>query len=330
MSRRLTCCRCAWRSKAVEALGIQSFELVDAQGAALPAFTAGSHIDVFLPGGLIRQYSLCNDPKETHRYVLGVLRDPASRGGSQAMHDAGERRRCAADQRVPKTISLWRPAQRAACCWPEASASHRILCMAEQLAQQHAPFEMHYCTRERERTAFFERIGGSAFAASSVQFHFDAGAPEQKLNIPALLANPEAGRHLYVCGPKGFINAVLDQAKPAGWPADQLHCEFFAGEEVKALAGDGSFQVKLASSGKVITVPADTTVVKALADAGVEVMTSCEQGVCGTCLTRVLEGEIDHRDQYLTPEEQAANDQFLPCCSRAKSPLLVLDLLIRG
>ena len=310
--------------KTVEAQDIQSFELVDAQGAALPAFTAGSHIDVFLPAGLIRQYSLCNDPSETHRYVLGVLRDPASRGGSQAMHDAVNE---------GDVLQISRPKNHFALA-PEAKSSlllaggigiTPILCMAEQLAQQHAPFEMHYCTRERERTAFFERIGGAPFAAQ-VQFHFDAGAPEQKLDIPALLANPEAGRHLYVCGPKGFINAVLDQAKAAGWPADQLHCEFFAGEDVKPLAGDGSFEVKLASSGKVITVAADTTVVKALADAGVEVLTSCEQGVCGTCLTGVLEGEVDHRDQYLTPEEQAANDQFLPCCSRAKSPLLVLDL----
>ena len=310
--------------KTVEAQGIQSFELVDAQGAALPAFTAGSHIDVFLPGGLIRQYSLCNDPKETQRYVLGVLRDPASRGGSQAMHDAVNEGDVLQISR-PKNHFALAPGAKSSLLLAGGIGITPILCMAEQLAQQHAPFEMHYCTRERERTAFFERISGAAFAAQ-VQFHFDAGAPEQKLDIPALLANPEAGRHLYVCGPKGFINAVLDQAKAAGWPADQLHCEFFAGEEVKALAGDGSFEVKLASSGKVITVAADTTVVKALADAGVEVLTSCEQGVCGTCLTRVLEGEIDHRDQYLTPEEQAANDQFLPCCSRATSPLLVLDL----
>jgi vanillate monooxygenase ferredoxin subunit len=310
--------------KALEALDIQSFELVASDGAALPAFTAGSHIDVFLPGGLIRQYSLCNPPGETHRYVIGVLRDPTSRGGSQAMHDLvneGDVLQISA----PKNHFELAPAAQRSLLLAGGIGITPILCMAESLAQQGAPFEMHYCARERERTAFFDRIGGSAFA-SKVQFHFDAGAAEQKLNIPALLAKPETGCHLYVCGPKGFINAVLDQAKLAGWPAEQLHCEFFAGEEVKALASDGSFQVKLASSGKLITVPADTTVVKALADAGVGVMVSCEQGVCGTCLTRVIEGEIDHRDQYLTPEEQAANDQFLPCCSRAKSPLLVLDL----
>lgn len=310
--------------KAVEALDIQSFELVDVNGAALPAFTAGAHLDVFLPNGLIRQYSLCNDPAETHRYLIGVLRDPASRGGSQAMHDLVNEGDVLQVSAPKNHFPLVAGAQRSLLLAGGIGITP-ILCMAESLATQGSGFEMHYCARERERTAFFERIAGAAFA-SKVQFHFDAGAPEQKLDIAALLAKPEAGCHLYVCGPKGFINAVLDQAKSAGWPAEQLHCEFFAGEEVKALAGDGSFQVKLASSGKWVTVPADTTVVKALAAAGVDVMVSCEQGVCGTCLTKVLDGEVDHRDQYLTPEEQAANDQFLPCCSRAKSPVLVLDL----
>jgi vanillate O-demethylase ferredoxin subunit len=310
--------------KAVEALDIQSFELVNANGAALPAFTAGAHIDVFLPNGLLRQYSLCNNPEETHRYLIGVLRDPASRGGSQAMHalvNEGDVLQISA----PKNHFPLAPAAQRSLLLAGGIGITPIVCMAESLAQQGAPFEMHYCARERERTAFFDRIAGSPFAAQ-VQFHFDAGAPEQKLDMAALLARPEAACHLYVCGPKGFINAVLDQAKGAGWPAEQLHFEFFAGEEVKAQAGDGSFQVKLASSGALVTVPADSTVVAALAAAGIEVMTSCEQGVCGTCLTRVLQGEIEHRDQYLTPEEQAANDQFLPCCSRAKSPLLVLDL----
>lgn len=310
--------------KTLEALDIQSFELVDAHGGALPAFTAGSHIDVFLPNGLLRQYSLCNSPSEIHRYLIGVLRDPASRGGSLAMHGAVNEGDVLQISAPKNHFALATGAQRSLLLAGGIGVTP-ILCMAEQLAQQGARFEMHYCTRERGRTAFYDRIAGSPFA-QHVQCHFDAGAPEQKLNMAALLAQPQAGCHVYVCGPKGFINAVLDQAKAAGWPDAQVHSEFFAGEEVKAQAGDGSFQVKLASSGKLITVPADTTVVKALADEGIEVMTSCEQGVCGTCLTRVIEGEIDHRDQYLTPEEQAANDQFLPCCSRAKSRLLVLDL----
>ena len=173
-------------------------------------------------------------------------------------------------------------------------------------------------------TVSLARISASAFAGK-VQFHFDDGADAQKLDIATLLATPQTGIHLYVCGPKGFMDAVLNTARARGWPEAQLHYEFFSAEVVKSDT-DGSFEVRLASSGRVVVVPKDKTVVQALAQAGVEVQTSCEQGVCGTCLTRVLEGEPDHRDMYLTPEEQAKNDQFTPCCSRAKSAVLVLDL----
>jgi vanillate O-demethylase ferredoxin subunit len=158
-----------------------------------------------------------------------------------------------------------------------------------------------------------------------VRFHFDDGAVGQKLDIGALLAMPQPSVHVYVCGPKGSMDAVLGAARGAGWPETQLHYEFFSAAPVKSEA-DGSFEVKLASSGRIVVVPKARSVVQALAEVGVDIATSCEQGVCGTCLTRVLEGEPDHRDLFLTPEEQAANDQFTPCCSRSKSPLLVLDL----
>jgi len=128
-----------------------------------------------------------------------------------------------------------------------------------------------------------------------------------------------------VCGPKGFMDWLLEAARSAGWPAQRLHYEFFGAQILKS-EDDASFEVKLASTGKVVVVPRDKTVVQALSAIGVEIATSCEQGVCGTCLTRVLEGEPDHKDTYLTPQEQAANDQFTPCCSRSNSPLLVLDL----
>lgn len=164
----------------------------------------------------------------------------------------------------------------------------------------------------------------SAFSGK-VRFHFDDGDAAQRLQLDALLAAPRPGAHLYVCGPKGFMDAVLAKARAAGWPQAQLHYEFFAAEVVKSESDEG-FEVQLASSGKVVRVGKDVTVIQALASAGIEVPTSCEQGVCGTCLTRVLEGQPDHRDMYLTPEEQRANDQFPPCCSRSKSARLVLDL----
>ncbi|HEX5686792.1 MAG TPA: PDR/VanB family oxidoreductase [Ideonella sp.] len=309
-------------AKATEALDICSFELVAVDGKPLPAFSAGSHVDVTI-GGLTRQYSLCNDPAETHRYLIAVLRDPATRGGSAGLHERVQ---------VGDVIRISAPKNHFALA--HDAGGHLllaggigvtpILCMAERLAVMAAPFEMHYCARSRERMAFHDRIASSRFA-SHVQFHFDAGPAAQKFDIAGRLAEPMPGVHVYVCGPKGFMEAVLSTARAQGWPEAQLHYEFFSAD-VAPSASDDSFEVQLASSGRIVVVPKDKTVVQALAAAGVEVQTSCEQGVCGTCITRVLSGTPDHKDLYFTPEEHAANDQFTPCCSRSKSSRLVLDL----
>ena len=308
--------------KSTEALDICSLELVALDGSALPAFSAGSHIDVQLPGGITRQYSLCNNG-ESHRYVVSVLRDPASRGGSQAVHDQVQEGDQITISAPRNHFALAHDAKQHLLLAGGIGVTP-ILCMAERLAVTGGDFHMHYCTRSKERTAFLQHITDAAHA-DRVAFHFDDGDATQKLNLATTLATPRDGVHLYVCGPKGFMDAVLATARAQGWPEAQLHYEFFAGAVV-ASADDASFEVQLASSGKVVRVPLGKTVVKALEEAGVEVQVSCEQGVCGTCLTRVLEGIPDHKDMYLTPEEQAANDQFLPCCSRAKSARLVLDL----
>lgn len=309
--------------KTVEADGICSFELVAADGAPMPAFSAGAHIDVHLPGGLTRQYSLCNAPAETHRYLIAVLRDAASRGGSLAMHDRvqeGELLTISA----PKNHFPLAPQAASHLLLAGGIGITPLLCMAEHLAATGGAFELHSCTRSKARTAFAERIGNSTFAAH-VHWHFDDSDAAQQIDLAAVLGTPGAGRHLYVCGPQGFMDAVLRTARAHGWPAEQVHHEYFAAAPVDA-QGNRPFEVRLASSGRLIAVAADQSVVRALADAGVNLPTSCEQGVCGTCLTRVIDGEPEHRDQYLTPEEQAANDQFLPCCSRSKSARLVLDL----
>lgn len=309
--------------KATEAQDIVTLELVAADGAALPAFSAGSHIDVQLPNGFTRQYSLCNDPQETHRYQIGVLRDAASRGGSAAVHDLVKEGDVLTISAPRNHFGLAHEAKKHLLLAGGIGVTP-ILCMAERLANTGGDFAMHYATRAPERTAFRQRIAASTFAAR-VQFHYDNGDAAQKLDLQALLSQPEAGTHLYVCGPKGFMDAVLNTARAAGWPEAQIHYEFF-GAEVAKSDSDASFEIKLASSGRIVMVPKDQTVVQALAAAGVDIMISCEQGVCGTCLTRVLEGVPDHKDSYLTPEEQAANDQFTPCCSRSKTPQLVLDL----
>jgi len=311
--------------KTVEATGIISLELVASGGESLPPFAAGSHVDVLVPGSnppITRQYSLCNDPHETHRYQIAVLLDPASRGGSVAMHQLvpGD----IVQISTPKNHFELAHEAREHLLLAGGIGITPILCMAERLATIGAAFSMHYCARARERTAFYDRIAAAPYAPS-VQFHFDDGPPEQQLDIATLLADPASGRHLYVCGPKGFMDAVLGSARKEGWPEAQLHFEFF-GAAVAPSADDVAFEVQLASSGLVITIASDQTVTQALAAAGVAIPTSCEQGVCGTCLTRVISGIPDHKDLYLMAEEQTANDQFLPCCSRSKTPRLVLDL----
>ena len=309
--------------KAPEALDIATFELVNVENKPLPAFSAGSHIDVHLPNGLTRQYSLCNDPSEGHRYLIGVLNDPGSRGGSRAMHDSVNEGDVLQISAPRNHFPLAHEAVHSVLLAGGIGVTP-ILCMAERLAVTGASFEMHYCTRSPERTAFRERIAKSSFS-NRVSFHFDDGPEGQKLRLDEVLSPMRPGVHLFVCGPKGFMDWVLERARAIGWPSPRLHYEFF-GAEVEKSDTDADFSVKLASSGKVIVVPKDMTVVQALSAVGIEIATSCEQGVCGTCLTRVLEGEPDHRDMYLTEEEQAANDQFTPCCSRSVSPMLVLDL----
>ena len=309
--------------KRAEAQDICSLVLEPTEGQ-LPPFTAGAHIDVHLPGnGLVRQYSLCNAPSEVGRYVIAVLRDAASRGGSQAVHEL-----------VHEGAELQISAPRNHFPLAEGALHHLLLAggigvtpllaMAETLSAQGASFGLHYATRSRDRMAFIDRISGSTYA-SRAHFHFDDGPADQRLNIAALLKQAPAGTHLYVCGPQGFMDAVLKAARDASWDESRLHYEFFGAAPTKQ-ADDGSFDLELASSGRVIPVAADKTPLQALLDAGIDIPMSCEQGVCGTCLTRVIRGTPDHRDHYLTPEEHAVNDQFLPCCSRSKSPRLVLDL----
>jgi vanillate O-demethylase ferredoxin subunit len=196
--------------------------------------------------------------------------------------------------------------------------------MAERLANVDADFEMHYCTRSVARTAFLDRIKRSSFA-QRVKFHFADGPADQRVDIPALLDRPAPDTHLYVCGPSGFMDLVIATAKEKGWPDAHVHREYFSGE-VHDTRNNIAFKVRLASTGKVIPVAKEQSVVAALVDHGIEIATSCAEGVCGTCLTRVLDGEIEHRDRFLTAEERARHDRFTPCCSRTRSGMLVLDL----
>ena len=306
--------------------GIRMFELAPLDGTPLPQYTPGAHIDVHLPTGLVRQYSLCGRPQQSDAYVIAVQNAAASRGGSRAMHAL----------QVGDTLRIEGPRNH----FPLAQdARHSVLLaggigitpllsMAERLAQTQTSFELHYCVRNRERAAFLDRLDAPYLKGRCTLYTDDAPA-DARMDVARIVRDPSPGSHLYVCGPSGFMDHAFDAAKQAGWTDNHLHREYFSAPTADTCGNAPSaraFSVRLARSGKVMRVSEQETVVQALAAHGVRIETSCEQGVCGTCLTRVLAGDPEHRDLYLTDDERARNDQFLPCCSRSRSDELVLDL----
>jgi vanillate O-demethylase ferredoxin subunit len=305
-----------------EADGIRSYELVPADGAPLPPFTAGAHVDVHLGPGLVRQYSLCNAPHERHRYVIGVLREPQSRGGSVALH---ERFHEGAEVEIgaPRNQFALREGRHFSVLFAGGIGITPLLAMAEHLHGEGLPFALHYSVRSPQRAAFRRRLEEAPFASS---VHLHVASEGTHVDVAAVLAQCPPGTHLYVCGPAGYIAHVLDTARSLGWGDDRLHREYFGAVPDAPAEGEQPFDVRIASTGATYTVPPGRSVVQVLHEQGVDVPVSCEQGICGTCLTRVLEGIPDHRDLYQAEEEQAANDHFTPCCSRSKSPVLVLDL----
>lgn len=307
-----------------EAQGIASFELVHPEGHALPAFSAGAHVDVHLPGAIVRPYSICSAPHERLRYLLCVLREPASRGGSGALHDAvavGDVLRIGA----PRNLFALQPGAAHHLLLAGGIGITPLLSMAHALAHAAASFALHYAVQARERAALLADIAQAGLAPRTTLYCSDGGGSAgTRMDIGALVAGAPAGTHVYACGPVRFVQAVQAAAAAQGWDGGRVHVERFAAEAVHH-DGDAAFELVLARSGRVVPVPAGRTAAEALADAGVAVPTSCEQGVCGTCLLRVTGGRPDHRDLYLSPEEQQANDQFLPCCSRSLTPRLEVD-----
>ncbi|MFP3556746.1 PDR/VanB family oxidoreductase [Paraburkholderia sp. SIMBA_049] len=311
-------------AKRLEADGVASFELVSTNADPLPPFSAGSHIDVRMPNNMVRQYSLCNSPAESHRYLIAVLRDPNTRGGSAYMHDMVYEGQSLKISTPRNFFVLDRDARKSVLVAGGIGVTP-ILCMAERLAHTGAEFQMHYASRSPNRTAFVERIRSSSYFPQ-VQLHFDDGPASQRFDAEKVLRVPNASTHLYVCGPGGFIDYVLGTAKRLGWAETNVHREYFGAAAQPKDASGESFQVEISSTGEVLNVPAEKSVVQVLAEHGIDIPVSCEQGVCGTCVTRLLGGEPDHRDMVLTESEHRKNDRFTPCCSRSKSGRLVLDL----
>ena len=305
-----------------EAKDIISVDLRPVGGGEFPAFTAGSHIDLHLPNGMVRSYSLSNSSDERHRYVVGVLRDRASRGGSRCVHEA---------LRVGMPITISEPRNHFGL---HEDATHSVLvaggigitpmlCMARRLKSLGKSFEMKYFARDREGAAFLDELKALDFPLT-LRFDSEAGGPpDMKAELSARA--PDAGTHYYSCGPTPMLDAFEKCCAELGHA--EAHIERFAAVEVAASAdAKSTYTVELRKSGKTIEVTPEKSLLDTMLDAGVDVPYSCCEGICGSCETAVLEGEPDHRDSVLSPKEQAANKIMMVCVSGCKSSRLVLDI----
>lgn len=305
---------------------ILAFEFVDPDGAKLAPFTAGSHIDVHLPNGLIRQYSLCNDPEETHRYVVAVLNEPAGRGGSAAMHNEVRPGTELTISQPHNRFSLSSNAQRYILLAGGIGVTP-IMAMISELSKHGRSFHLYYCTRSLSCTAFFPEIRKLVKEGKATLIH-DHGNPSNGLALDEVLVDYHLGDDLYYCGPGGFIDAIEKAAMH--WPDKAKHCERFAVTPADSKPGDAEgligFDIKLESTGAIFHVDPGESIVTVLRNQGVHVDTSCEKGYCGTCMTRYLEGRPAHHDVVLDEEDR--EEYLMICCARAQSEgeCLVLDI----
>jgi ferredoxin-NADP reductase len=294
---------------------IYSFRRLD--GRELPAAEPGAHIDVHLPNGLVRQYSLIHAELRPESYTIGVKRDATGGGASQYLHDS---------LRVGTRLQISAPRNN----FPlHEEAAHSVLIaggigitpiwsMVERLAQLDRSWELHYSCRNREDAALLDAL--ETFA--NAHFNFDDENGGRFLDLGGIIARAPPATHFYCCGPKPMLSAFENIT--AGVPSEQVHVEYFTAKE--AVAKEGGFVVALARSGKEFLIPHGKSILETLRAAGLDLSASCERGVCGTCETRVISGEPEHRDAILTAAERAANETMMICCSGSRGPRLVLDL----
>jgi phthalate 4,5-dioxygenase reductase component len=308
-------------AKAEIATDIFRFELAPQDGRALPGFTPGAHIEVETPAGLVRKYSLCNDPDVRDAYEIAVKREANGEGGSR---DLADNARIGATLRVSVPRNDFPLAGNVANFLFIAGGIGvtPILSMARHLnATGAARYRLYYLTRDKAATAFADELSSPEFAGKVV-FHHDGGDPDQMLDLWPLLEKPQ-GRHLYCCGPRPLMEAVRDMS--GHWSSVAVHFEDFGATKPAHKPQDAPFTVRLARSGRQIEVPATVSLLDALRANGVDVPSSCESGTCGTCKTRLISGEADHRDLVLADFEKATN--IMICVSRARDGgELVLDL----
>ncbi|UUZ64583.1 PDR/VanB family oxidoreductase [Polaromonas sp. P1-6] len=310
------------------ATDIHAFDLRPVDETAWPVAAAGSHIDLHLPNGLMRSYSLVNAPGEHHRYLIAVHRDQVGKGGSRCAHD---------ELRVGQVLTVSEPRNN----FPlREDAQYSVLIaggigitpiwsMVQHLSQIGAPWALHYSARTREKAAFSGQIEAlAACTGGSLHLNFDNGESDKRIDLRAIVESSPLNADFYCCGPLRMLEAF--EAATVQREPDRVHREYFAApittQDAAAALTDDAFSVHLSRAGKTISVAPGTSILDAVLLAGVDVPYSCMSGICGACATRVLGGVPDHRDMVLTDREREAGDQMILCCSRAKTPELTLDL----
>lgn len=304
------------RSLIWEAPGVLSLELTAPDGNALPPFEPGAHIDLRLPDGTLRQYSLCGDPNDTLRYRLGIR---AISGGASSSYVHRK-------LRPGDVLTVSAPRNN----FPLVDAKHYIFVaggigitpfipMMREVSAKGRSWTLLYCNRRNADAPFLaeiKKLGGEISLHSS-----EAGT---RLDVAQRLSKVERGAVIYCCGPERLMTAVEEAT--SAWPEGSVHFEWFAPRTRPTDEVSGAFEVVCEQSGITLSVPPNKSILETLSEAGIEVPRSCEQGICGTCEVRVISGEVDHRDSILSSAERAANQTMMTCVSRAKSGRLVLDI----
>jgi phthalate 4,5-dioxygenase reductase subunit len=299
--------------------GIHLYEMRRKDGGELPAFTAGSHINLRVPNGLMRKYSLCSDPDARDHYRVAIKREDTGRGGSIYLIDntkegdewfiSAPDNAFALPQRGDHFIFI-----------AGGIGITPFIAMIHALKNDPAKkFRLYYCSRTPDMTAFREELSAPEYKGKVI-IHYDGGDPTKSLDLWPIVEERKNREHLYCCGPRGLMQAVRDVT--GHWSSAAIHFEAFSDADARR-PDDTPFNVKLAKNGDVIEVPVGTTILEAMRAKGYDVPSSCESGTCGTCRTKLIEGEADHRDLVLTEAERGS--QIMICVSRAKTPELVID-----
>jgi vanillate O-demethylase ferredoxin subunit len=296
------------------------FDLRPLDAGTLPAFEPGAHIDIQMPENLSRSYSLLNDPSERQRYVIGVQKDRESRGGSMWMHESAK---------VGASLSIAGPRNHFPLC---EDAPHSVFiaggigitplwCMIQRLNWLGCPWTLHYSARTRNSAALLDAVIGEEWS-DRVKLNFDDTSGGKYLDIAGIVAAAPVGSHFYCCGPVPMLKAF--EAACASVDPEHVHLEYFGAKEAPAVGG--GFNVRLVRCGRQVAIQQGQTILEALQAMGVDVPSSCQQGVCGVCETVVLEGIPDHRDLVLSESEKASNKTMMICCSGSLTTELALDL----